>query len=77
MAPVSSSLGKLSRIRDLFFLLPQAVMAVLVWKQTDNVLRVDVVAEVEMKNNFGRLKNKNFVCVNTTKNVRDFKGLCK
>ena len=77
MAPVSSSLGKLSRIRDLFFLLPQAVMAVLVWKQTDNVLRVDVVAEVEMKNNFGRLKNKNFVFVNTTKNVRDFKGLCK
>ena len=56
MTPVSS-LGKLSRIRDLFFLLPQALMAALVWKQTVNVLRVDVVEEVEMKNNFGRLKN--------------------
>ena len=57
MTPVSSSLGKLSRIRDLLFLLPQAERAALVVKQTFNVFRVEVVAEVEMKNNFGRLNN--------------------
>ena len=60
MTPVSSSLGKLSRIRDLLFLLPQAERAALVVKQTANVFRVDVVSEVEMKNNFGCLKVQHF-----------------
>ena len=60
MTSVSSSVGmeKLSsRIRDLFLLSVQELRAALVVKQTFKVFRVDVVAEVEMKNNFGRLKN--------------------
>ena len=63
MTPVSSAvgMGKLSsRIRDLFFLFPQAVRAALVVKHTANVFRVEVVSEVEMKNNFGRLKKIHF-----------------
>ena len=63
MTPVSSAvgMGKLSsRIRDLFFLFPQAVRAALVVKHTANVFRVEVVSEVEMKNNFGLLKHLHF-----------------